>query len=621
MIDPSALKMDAPKRENTLKTGTPKTGTGPAIPEPAGATPGRAGKPDETGPTAVVSAEAVAELARARLITLIRPPARRGGWAGLFGADPAVPSDPPGTEPPETGPPPAHPSDDPFPPDSARPAPAEPAPLVPLFRPGETARTGGAEPQTAAGKAAQAQRAAALGARVARVARAVPFRALCLQQTLALRRMLHRRGVASTIRLGVSPDRVGDAHAWLIVNGRIVIGGGEVERFRVIAEFPPIAPHSKSADSKPTPKKPPAPRPAIPKPPPPLPGDLKHMAAIMRGRDRDLTDDDWRRVLESGLRRHRMGPFLADLLRDRPPNPRHRAQLAAEAETGARAALIQKAETERCLTALRRAGIAPILIKGWPLGERLYGSAALRHAKDIDFLVRADEMPRAIRAISGLGYAPQPGQAARMRLAMTGHPALFEEANDVAFIRPDGRQVELHWRLTHMQGWIELEDIPDAVATHPMDGGGEVAVLSDRAALIYLSVHGQLHLWGRMKWLLDIARLFETRSPEDLSADHAIAARLRAGRAVRIAAAMAHRVMGAPLPEDWPAPDWLERRAIAHFLRLMARPGGAPGTPEARAQYYLCAFAFGEGTVQRLASPRYALLRNLRLWQAARRTR
>ncbi|MEM8793225.1 MAG: lasso peptide biosynthesis B2 protein [Pseudomonadota bacterium] len=82
-----------------------------------------------------------------------------------------------------------------------------------------------------------ARQARELGVLLERVGTALPFRALCLQQVIALRRMLRRRGLNSTVTLGLAPDQVGDAHAWLSVGGQIVSGEDGVERFHVIAEF------------------------------------------------------------------------------------------------------------------------------------------------------------------------------------------------------------------------------------------------------------------------------------------------------------------------------------------------------------------------------------------------
>jgi hypothetical protein len=91
----------------------------------------------------------------------------------------------------------------------------------------------------------QEARAIEIGNIVARVAARMPFRALCLQQALAVRRMLVRRSVPSTVYLGLARDAkmradpsAGEAaHAWVKTGDRIVSGDTALDRFVVVGAF------------------------------------------------------------------------------------------------------------------------------------------------------------------------------------------------------------------------------------------------------------------------------------------------------------------------------------------------------------------------------------------------
>lgn len=65
------------------------------------------------------------------------------------------------------------------------------------------------------------------------------LRAKCIESALALRAMLQRRHVGSTLHYGVrnAPGGNLQAHVWLSVNGQIVIGGGTAAQFTEIATF------------------------------------------------------------------------------------------------------------------------------------------------------------------------------------------------------------------------------------------------------------------------------------------------------------------------------------------------------------------------------------------------
>lgn len=74
--------------------------------------------------------------------------------------------------------------------------------------------------------------------------------ASCLTQAMAGREMLERRGVESEIRLGVKREKGFQAHAWLVVGGRILLGGGAAEGYTVLGRLPVMKRESKAWDNR-----------------------------------------------------------------------------------------------------------------------------------------------------------------------------------------------------------------------------------------------------------------------------------------------------------------------------------------------------------------------------------
>jgi hypothetical protein len=72
----------------------------------------------------------------------------------------------------------------------------------------------------------QAATARAIGWAVKSAAPFMPFRSVCLQQAMAAQAMLRRRGIASVMHFGASPNdrRTIEAHAWLAAAGVKVTG-------------------------------------------------------------------------------------------------------------------------------------------------------------------------------------------------------------------------------------------------------------------------------------------------------------------------------------------------------------------------------------------------------------
>jgi len=82
--------------------------------------------------------------------------------------------------------------------------------------------------------------AAQVGRAIARAARWVPFRAVCLQQAFAAMLMLRRRGLAATVHLGVAREPPGTdltAHAWSRCGDIPVTGEATAADFTAVVAF------------------------------------------------------------------------------------------------------------------------------------------------------------------------------------------------------------------------------------------------------------------------------------------------------------------------------------------------------------------------------------------------
>jgi hypothetical protein len=87
----------------------------------------------------------------------------------------------------------------------------------------------------------QTRRALRIAWAVAAIARRTPWQSNCLTQAIAGKAMLRRRGIPSTLYLGVAkletqPERL-IAHAWVGWGERFFIGGDGRQRFTVISTF------------------------------------------------------------------------------------------------------------------------------------------------------------------------------------------------------------------------------------------------------------------------------------------------------------------------------------------------------------------------------------------------
>jgi hypothetical protein len=83
---------------------------------------------------------------------------------------------------------------------------------------------------------AAAVRARRVGGIVERLAQVLPWHPVCLPQAIAVRAMLRRRGIDSTLHLGIASLEPLSAHAWVTV-GEAVVQGGSIRSVTKVARF------------------------------------------------------------------------------------------------------------------------------------------------------------------------------------------------------------------------------------------------------------------------------------------------------------------------------------------------------------------------------------------------
>jgi hypothetical protein len=201
------------------------------------------------------------------------------------------------------------------------------------------------------------------------------------------------------------------------------------------------------------------------------------------------------------------------------------------------------------------------LLKGAALAASLYPNLALRPMCDLDLLVPADGLERAVQAVVELGYrrlvpemAPGLDRQARYHVALSGGP--------------QGQvSVELHWRLVAGEAdwrsppvewfWRQTESW-----TMQQPDGRILSALQLRptAHLLYLAAHLAFQHGGgssRLGWLYDLHLILARRGDQlDWNALLEKAREFRWSAALGSALSRARDVLATPLP-----PDLLEKLA------------------------------------------------------------
>ena len=329
-----------------------------------------------------------------------------------------------------------------------------------------------------------------------------------------------------------------------------------------------------------------------------------------------MTINDWKQFLFLAVERHRIAPLVAGKLAHIDPPAEIRELITSAGKTNAMQVLQQMVSLQKIQASFAASGIRFGVLKGWPLAENLFENSSARMARDIDIIVEPDLLTAAARLLESLGYQAEPAHPEHHRMIDTA--ALTEEFNNLSFVHPDNAQLlELHWRCHQFKGWPELfgnwRNLVEVETSI-----GKLTTPTEQANLVYLSIHGSLHRWSRLKWLLDIAMLARRRGEAQLQTDLTFASEMNAAAPLELGLYLSANLFGTPCPETrFNSNSWLPKRCLEEISRPEAVPTGFTH----RLKFYAMMLCMAEGLSQRLGIVRYRLWGKNRLFFAdARRT-
>ena len=253
---------------------------------------------------------------------------------------------------------------------------------------------------------------------------------------------------------------------------------------------------------------------------------------------------DWKLLFELADR-HGAQPLLCTALAEFPdsvPLAAMNAIQQAQHQNLLKSMLLSR-ELIRIVESLAGEGLTVMPYKGPTLAEAVYGDIALRKSGDIDLLIRAAEFSRVKQVVAQLGYRPN------VNFTPAEERAYLRSGYECAFDGPGGPNLlEVQWAIEPRFYSIDIEmnalferGITVPVAGHPMK------TLSYEDLILVLSVHAAKHVWGRLIWLSDIARLI-VRHDLNWMWIGSQAKKLGIVRIVRITLTLAQQLLDAPLP-------------------------------------------------------------------------
>jgi hypothetical protein len=252
---------------------------------------------------------------------------------------------------------------------------------------------------------------------------------------------------------------------------------------------------------------------------------------------------DWDELYRQGVR-HQVLPLLYQTLKTC-PDPivpasalnRLRSWFAAHA---LRSMQMQK-ELQRLIDLLNGENISVIPYKGPTLAEEAYGDIALRSFNDLDLLVPPEQAWDAVQVLLACGFSLE------FDLPKNRWEGLQKIYNHLYLYRPEHEWgVEIHWALFNPSYLLPFD-----LSAHWSElKGGKEGRLDAEETLVMLCAHGTKHLWGQLKWLVDIDRLIRNGPAIDWDKALLLAGRSGSTRALLLGLHLASVLCRTPLSEE-----------------------------------------------------------------------
>jgi putative nucleotidyltransferase-like protein len=265
--------------------------------------------------------------------------------------------------------------------------------------------------------------------------------------------------------------------------------------------------------------------------------------------------------------RHGTQPLLCQALTGLGPAVPAKEMLALKQayQTNLHKSLLLSRELIRIVDCVTVLNLDVMPYKGPALAEVLYGDIALRKSGDIDLLIRAQDLAGVRDAVRDLGYIPH------MSLSAAQERAYVKSGYEYAFDGAAGPNLlELQWAIQprfyavdfDMDGVFQRA-VTITVVGRPM----RTPALDD--LFLVLSLHAAKHVWGRLVWLCDIARLM---SCSDMNWERvgAQARELGIVRILRVTMLLTNRLLGAAIPAaaERSLPPEREAAALAEEVQM-----------------------------------------------------
>ena len=210
------------------------------------------------------------------------------------------------------------------------------------------------------------------------------------------------------------------------------------------------------------------------------------------------------------------------------------------------------------LSLYEKEGIKVVPFKGPALSHELYGEYVRKTSSDLDLLVSPDQLMQAERLLFQKGYTSKKYEFNHFNRL---YWSFFKRFNyhGAYFNANEGILIELHWKFFATADAFPKKHRQVIRDSLNQERKGEHYVkLVKEDLIVYLAMHGTVHLWIRLKWILDIRGfMLKHGDGTDWQLVKEACERANLSRAVTLALRLSHVFFNTTVPAqfEWNSQD------------------------------------------------------------------
>lgn len=182
--------------------------------------------------------------------------------------------------------------------------------------------------------------------------------------------------------------------------------------------------------------------------------------------------------------------------------------------------LLLQADLLKIVDLAKEHNIDMVLFKGHPVNEMIYGNSNVRTSTDVDICIPPAQLLQMEKILVEKGYTED---SRNLQLNEKEFDLFLKIDNEKSYFSPTQSKLDVHFKLFKNPYLLALPKNENDYLIREQYCNRVIYRMNNEYTLLYLMVHGKIHYWDKMIWLIDIVKFIQKLSAEELMRSYEVA--------------------------------------------------------------------------------------------------